>query len=374
MKYFPVAVLVALSVALLGVFFYVRSHSRGVVEVSSDYRVVMGTYSQVVVIARSERTAQRCIEAAFDVQEQIESLMSDYRDDSELSRVNREAARGPVPVSAMTFEVLQKAVHFSELSDGAFDVTIGPLVDLWHKAGETNEPPTEAALAEARRKVGSDKLILDAEHRTVRFAVEGMRVDVGAIGKGYAADQSVAVMKKHGALGGMAALAGDIRCFGRPPRGQESWRIGLQDPNVAANDLRPSKPLLVLALTDQGVSTSGDYRRFVKVQGRRHSHIVNPHTGESVGSLVSDTIIAPDATTSDALSTAVNVLGAEKGLALVERLPSIAAILIPADGKVTLLYSSGAKAYVTSTSTPTPTGADRARDGERAIPSKNSRH
>jgi FAD:protein FMN transferase len=147
----------------------------------------------------------------------------------------------------------------------------------------------------------------------------------------------------------MVAIAGDIRCFGRPPRGQEYWRIGLQDPNVAPNDLDPSKPLLVLALTSEGVSTSGDYRRFVKVQGQKVSHIVDPHTGKGAAKLVSDTIIAPDATSSDALSTAVNVLGLEKGLALIERLPATAAILIPAGQGAALVYSSRAKAFVATT-------------------------
>jgi thiamine biosynthesis lipoprotein len=325
---------------------YAGTRSRGVVEVDSGYRVVMGTFSRVVAVARSERTAKRCIEAAFDVQEQIESLMSDYRDDSELSKVNRDAAKGPVPVSELTFEVLQKAVYFNKLSDGAFDVTVGPLVDLWRRAGEANEPPTEEALAEARRKVGSDKLILDEKSRTVRFAVEGMRVDLGAIGKGYASDKSVEAMKRHGAMGAMVAIAGDIRCFGRPPRGQAYWRIGLQDPNVAPNDLGPSKPLLVLALTSEGVSTSGDYRRFVKVQGQKVSHIVDPHTGKGASKLVSDTIIAPDATSSDALSTAVNVLGLEKGLALIERLPSTAAILIPSGPAAEPVFSSTARSLL----------------------------
>jgi len=251
-KYLRVTIIVAVLVMLLGML-YVRARVSGVVEVNSGFRVVMGTFSRVVVIAKSQRTAQRCIEAAFDVQNRIESLMSDFRDDSELSKVNRLAAQGPVPVSEMTFEVLQRAVHFSTLSDGAFDVTVGPLVDLWRKAGETEVPPTEDALAAARRKVGSDKLILDEKNRTVRFAVEGMRVDLGAIGKGYASDKSVEAMKKHGAIGAMVAIAGDIRCFGRPPRGQECWRIGLQDPNVAPNDLGPSKPLLILALTSEEI-------------------------------------------------------------------------------------------------------------------------
>ncbi len=344
-KYLRVTIAVAVPVILLGML-YMRARPAGVVEVNSGFRVVMGTFSRVVVIAKSQRTAKRCIDAAFDVQNRIELLMSDYRDDSELSKVNRLAAQGPVAVSEMTFEILQKAVHFSKLSDGAFDVTVGPLVDLWHKAGEADVPPTEEALAEARRKVGYEKLILDEKNRTVRFAVEGMRVDLGGIGKGYAADKAVEAIKERGALGGMVAVAGDIRCFGRPPRGQEQWRIGVQDPNVARDDLGPSKPLLILALKSEGVSTSGDYRRFVRVRGRKQSHIMDPGTGKGANRLVSDTIIAPDATTSDALSTAVNVLGLEKGLALVERIAGTEAILIPAGKEAQPVFSRGAQAYV----------------------------
>ncbi len=344
-KYLRIVIIVAVPVMLLGML-YMSRRSSGLVEANSGFRVVMGTFARVVVIARSERAAQRCIDAAFDVQNRIESLMSDYRDDSELSKVNRLAAQEPVAVNEMMFEVLQQSVHFSELSEGAFDVTVGPLVDLWHKAGETDVPPTEEALAEARHKVGYDKLILDEKNRTVRFAVAGMRVDLGGIGKGYAADKAVEAMKECGALGGMVAIAGDIRCFGRPPRGQEYWRIGVQDPNVARDDLGPSTPLLILALTREGVSTSGDYRRFVRVQGQKQSHIMDPGTGKGANKLVSDTIIAPDATTSDALSTAVNVLGLEKGLALVERIDGAEAILIPAGTEAQPIFSRGARAYL----------------------------
>lgn len=337
--------MIGVPVMVLGLL-YAGTRTRGLVEVNSGYRVVMGTFSRVVVIARGEKAAQRCLEAAFEVQDRIESLLSDYQDDSELSKVNREAARGPVAVSEMTFEVLQRSVHFSKLSEGAFDVTVGPWVDLWHKAGRTNQPPTEEALAETRRKVGFDKLILDEKDRTVRFAVEGMRIDLGGIGKGYAVDRAVEAMQKQGAVGGMIDLGGNIRCFGRPPQGQTHWRIGLQDPNVAPDALDPSKPLLILALTSESVATSGDYRRFVKVQGQKQSHIIDTATGKGANKLVSDTIIAADATTADALSTVVNVLGREKGLALIERLPSTAAILIPAEQGGSLVYSSGAKAYI----------------------------
>lgn len=317
-----------------------------IVEVDSGTRMLMGTFARVVAIARSVRTANACIEAAFDVQDRVESLMSYHRADSELNKVNRLADKTPVPVSPMTFEVLRHAIRFSELSEGTFDVTVGPLVDLWRTAGEANEPPTEEALAEARRKVGFRKLILDEKAQTVRFAEKGMRIDLGGIAKGYAVDKAVEAMQNRGALGGMVDLGGNIRCFGRAPRGQRKWRIGIQDPDVAPDDFDGMKYLLVLELEDVSVATSGDYRRFTVVQGQKHSHVLDTRSGQGAARLVSDTIIAPDGTTADALSTAVNVLGAEAGLALIDRLPSVEAIVIPGGGPTRLLFSNGARAYI----------------------------
>jgi thiamine biosynthesis lipoprotein len=320
--------------------------TRTLVEKDSGYRVLMGTFSRAVVIAGSERKARRCTEAAFSVQRRIDELMSYQREDSELSRINRDAADEPVRVNPLTFEVLQKSIYFSKLSDGAFDVTVGPLMDLWKAAGEADAPPTEETLAEARAKVGYENLILDEKNMTVRFAVKGMKIDLGGIGKGYAVDKSIEAMKDLGATGGMVDLGGNIRCFGQPPRGQEYWRVGLQDPNVAPDDVDASRILLVLAVTDEGVATSGDYRRFVKVHGEKESHILDARTGKGANKLVSDTIIAPDAIMADALSTAVNVLGPEKGLALIERLPGVEAILIPPGKPAHPIFSTGAKAYV----------------------------
>jgi thiamine biosynthesis lipoprotein len=260
--------------------------------------------------------------------------------------VNRYAGEKPVPVNPMTFEVLQQAIRFSKLSDGAFDVTVGPLVDLWRQAGEADETPTEEALAEARAKVGYDKLLLDTKAMTVQFAAVGMRIDLGGIAKGYAVDQSVHVMMKRGALGGMVDLGGNIRCFGRPPQQRDCWRVGLQDPNVAPDDLAGPAPLLVLAITDESVATSGHYRRFVKVHGERQSHILDAHTGRGAAQLASVTVIAPDAISADALSTAVSVLGQEKGLALIETLPNIKAILIPAAPNAPPIFTTRGGSYI----------------------------
>jgi FAD:protein FMN transferase len=340
--------LIIAGVALVLGLLYVRVRGQGPVVVDSGHRQIMSTFSRAVVIADSERAARAAVEAAFEVQERIESLMSYYREDSELSRVNRHAAGQPVAVSAMTFEVLRQAVHFSRLSEGAFDVTVGPLVDLWRAAGRASVPPTEEALAEARRKVGFEKLILDEKAMTVRFATDGMRIDLGGIAKGYAVDKAVEAMKKRGARGGMVDLGGDIRCFGLAPRGREKWRIGLQDPRVAPDEFTTSKYLLVLELAEEGVVTSGDYRRFTQVQDERQSHILDTQTGKGAKELASVTIIAPDAASADALSTAVSVLGREKGLALIERLPNTEAILIPVAEDPQPVFTTGAGAYVRS--------------------------
>ncbi len=331
-------------VLLIALYFALTA--RDLVQFDSNYRVVMGTFSRVVAIARSEPAAAAGAEAAFVEQRQVDVLMSDYKVDSELSRVNQQGYDRPVPVSDATFEVVRKAVRFSELSNGAFDVTVGPLVDLWRAAADANTPPTEAQLAEARAKVGYQKLILDEDAGAIRFAVEGMRIDLGGIAKGYAIDRSVDAMKQQGALGGMVDIGGDVRCFGQPPRGQKTWLIGLQDPDVAPDDLSSGKPLLVLKVADGAVTTSGGYRRFTESGGQRESHIMDAHTGHGASQLASVTIIAPDATTADALATAVSVLGREKGMALIEELPDTEAILIPSGQDSEPVFSTGAAAYV----------------------------
>lgn len=340
------AIAVVVVCLLLGGALHVGLTTRKMVQVDSGYKVVMGTFSRAVAIAPSEKLARACVAAAFDEQRRVEELMSYHNPDSELNAVNREACQRAVKVDEATFEVLEKARQFSELSGGAFDVTIGALGELWRRAAATDTVPTGAEIAEARSKVGYDKLLLDPNTRTVRFAAEGMRIDLGGIAKGYAVDKSVEAMKKRGAAGGMVDLGGNIRCFGRPPEGQECWRVGLQDPNVAPDELGGSKLLLVLTITDESVATSGDYRRFVKVQGSKESHIIDTGTGKGARKLVSDTVIAPDAITADALSTAVNVLGPDAGLALVESIPDVEVILIPVGWDAQPIFSSGAKAYI----------------------------
>ena len=354
LKYDPlvfvaVVSLIATLIAVLMVPLFLRG--RGRVQHDSGYRLVMGTFANLKTIAKDPHTAKKCVEAAFSELQKVDKLMSDYKSDSEISEVNRDAFKRAVKVSKSTFEVLEKSVEFSKLSGGAFDITIAPLAELWRTAAESNSVPTEEEIAEARSKVGYEKLFLDANEMTVRFAVEGMKLDLGGIAKGYAIDRAIEAMQVGGAAGGMVDVGGDIRCFGLPPKGKKTWRIGLQNPAEPDSDEETlagvaDQVLMVLKLTDAAIATSGGYRRFFLIEGKKYSHIINPDTATSAEALSSVTIISQNALDADALATAVSVMGPEKGLALIEKIPNTEAILITPSPNYKLIKTSGAGRYV----------------------------
>ena len=343
-KSYRIAIVIVIGVSLIALSsFWPKSR----VELDGGYRLVMGTFGRVVAVAADSGTAKKCIEAAFEQLELIDDLMSDYKADSELSIVNREAYKGPVKVGKPVFEVLQKALEFSRVSEGAFDITVGALEELWRSAADANHIPGDGELQQARSRVGYEKLILDANEMSVRFAADGMKLDLGGIAKGYAIDKAVEVMQNCGAIGGMVDIGGDIRCFGGRPRSKSRWLIGLQDPGKEFEiPVSKDKSLLVLELTDTAVATSGHYRRFALIDGKKYSHIINAKTGYSSDELRSVTIISKSATDADALATAVSVMGAEKGLALIETIPQTEAILIPSQPRYELLKTSGAEKYI----------------------------
>ena len=321
------------------------------VEADSGYRLIMGTFAHLKAIAKDPQTAKKCVDTAFAEIKKVDDLMSDYKSDSEISRLNRDAFGQAVKVSESTFEVLQKSAEFSRLSGGAFDITIKPLVELWRSAAEANSVPDEAELQLASSKVGYEKLYLDANEMTVRFAIEGMRLDLGGIAKGYAIDRAVEAMKTVGAVGGLVDVGGDIRCFGMPPEGKKTWRIGLQDHDVSRESDRfltgaAGRVLKVLKLKNAAVATSGGYRRVVLIGGRKYSHIMDRRTGQSAGDMSSVTVISQNAIDADALATAVSVMGAEKGLDLIEKIPQTEAILISAPPDYQIIKTAGAEKYI----------------------------
>lgn len=319
---------------------------KGQAEADSGYQLVMGTFAHVVVVANNSTAAEKCVAAALEEIRRVDELMSDFKSDSDIGRANAEAAQHPVQVSESTYEVLRRSVEFSKLTDGAFDVTVGPLVDLFRTAKKTGIAPTEEQIAQARTKVGFEKLELDEQNRTVRFSVEGMRLDLGAIAKGYAVDKAAEAAQRCGALGAMVDLGGNVRCFGSPPKGRDHWLIGVQDPNSAVEGFGGGGLLFTLKIIDAAMATSGDYQQFAMIKGKRHSHILDPHTGASAEGLSSVTIITGNATDADALSTAVSVMGPQKGLTLIEKFPGTEAILISSGPKYEIIKTSGAGKYV----------------------------
>ena len=272
--------------------------------------------------------------------------MSDYKNDSEISHINRDGFKWAVEVSESTYHVLQRSIEFSELTGGAFDITVGPLVDVYRSAENNGVAPSKDEIAQAKMKVGFEKLHLDDESKTVKFAVEGMRLDLGGIAKGYAIDKAVEAMRKCGASGGMVDIGGDIRCFGTPPKGRDHWLIGVQDPNVTNDDIATGQLLSTLKLTNAAVATSGGYRRFVLIDGKKYSHIIDTNRGSSASELASVTIISKDAITADALATAVSVIGREKGLALIEKMPETEAILISSQPEYKLVKTGGTENFL----------------------------
>ena len=283
-------------------------------------RPVMSTIARIVVWAGRPDLARAAMDDAFAELERVSGLMNPYQADSEISRVNRQAADQPVKTSADTLAVVRTACVWSRRTAGAFDVTVGPLISLWRRAAKADRLPTDPELAEMRKRMGWQHIELDASRRTIRFSRPGLRLDLGGIAKGYAIDRALAVLRRPGISAALVDVGGDLACFGAP-RGQNGWIVGVQSPYQEALVSR-------LRARDVAVTTSGHYRRFYTVGGKRYSHIFNPLTGRPAQTIASVTVVAPSAMDADALSTAVSVLGVEKGLALLEKTPNVEGLLI----------------------------------------------
>lgn len=261
----------------------------------------MGVDARIVVYAPTQEAAERACTAAFARIAELDSIMSDYRVDSELNRLAAQAGGPPVKVSRDLFLVLQRAQQVSAASAGAFDITVSPLVRLWREARKAKRLPAEADIQAARRFVGWNFMSLDPLGLRVRLAKPGMRLDLGGIAKGYAADEALVVLGKHGIQRALIELGGDIR-LGEAPPNAKGWVV-----RVTVADRRQGERFEDLELANCGVSTSGDTEQFFESGGKRYSHVVDPRTGWALTSRRQATVIAPDAFTSDPLSTALTV-------------------------------------------------------------------
>jgi thiamine biosynthesis lipoprotein len=282
----------------------------------------MGSEFKLLIYTKDEPAARRASGAAFDRVRQLDAALSDYDPESELMRLCDRAGGPPVPVSDDLFRVMARALEMAERSRGAFDPTVNPVVRLWRRARRERKLPAAEALERARALVDYRNVRLDPGARTIALLKPGVKLDLGGIAKGFAVDEALAVLKRHGVERALAAAAGDIAVSGPPP-GRAGWSIALAP--LGGDGGRPER---FVTLRDAAVSTSGDAERFVEIDGTRYSHIVDPRTGLGVVDRAGVTVIAPDATTADSLATAVYVLGPTRGLALVDRTPGAAALIV----------------------------------------------
>jgi thiamine biosynthesis lipoprotein len=270
----------------------------------------MGTRFRIVLYAVNETDARDASRAAFGRITALDDCMSDYKPQSELMRLSAKAGGEPVSVSPELFTVLAKAQEVAEKSDGAFDVTVGPVVRLWRLARRSQRLPDAEKLANARALVGYRNVRLDAVTKTVQLLKPGMQLDLGGIAKGYAADEALATLKQKGIDVALVAAGGDI-ALGAPPPGKDGW-------DVAIAPLEPGETATHLLLHDAAVSTSGDAEQYVEIGGVRYSHIVDPRTGLGLTGHMEVTVVAKHGIDSDSLTKVAAVLGPEKGLPIIE--------------------------------------------------------
>ena len=299
----------------------------------SKETVTMGSSLQVTLWTANDRGATAAIDAAFAEFDRLDHLMSVWKEGSDVVRLNAAAGREPVRVGPETLEVLTAARQVSEWTEGKFDVTFGALSGLWKFDQDQDDsiPPTSAVAARLP-DVDYTALDIDAARGTAFLRRPGMRAHLGGIGKGYAIDRAAAMLRARGFNDFMIQSGGDLYVSGR--RGDRPWRLGIRDPRGPAD-----KSFATLDLTNKTFSTSGDYERFFIRDGRRYHHILDPDLGAPARGCRSVTIVADKAVLADGLSTGVFVLGPEKGMALIERLPDIEGVIVSSDNKV--LVSSG---------------------------------
>jgi FAD:protein FMN transferase len=290
---------------------------------------IMGTRIYVEVWTDDAAKGDAAIDAVMAEMNRIDALMSHYKPESQLSQINARAVQEPVQVDPELFDLIKLSTHFSEITEGAFDITyasVGHLYDYPHHVH-----PTENQIKAALPGVNWRNMLLDPVKHTVRFEHEGMRIDLGGIGKGYAVDRGIAILQGRGIQHALVSAGGDSRIIG--DRMGRPWMIGIRNPDDK------QKVVTRIPIVNSAMSTSGDYERYFDEGGIRYHHIIDPRTGHSASKVRSATILGPTATETDGMSKTAFVLGPEKALEIINRMPQYDAVFVTPEGKI--LYSNG---------------------------------
>lgn len=294
-----------------------------------DTRALMGTEISVYLWSDDAEKGQQAIEAVFDEAARIDRLMSTYKDDSEVSKINRLAAKSPVQAGEELLQLIQRSLDISVLTLGAFDITYDSVGQ--HYDFRSRRRPDSNTVESERENIDYRFVQLDKAAGTVAFLKQGIRINLGGIAKGYVVERGVDILRFRGVQNAIVTAGGDSRLLG--DRRGRPWMVGIRDPR------KDGQVAISVPLSDEAISTSGDYERYFDEDGVRYHHIIQPRTGEPASGVRSATVFGPDAVITDALSTSVFVLGVEDGLTLIATLPDYESIVIDAEGRV--YYSDG---------------------------------
>lgn len=286
----------------------------------------MGSDFEITVVAKTQLEADKQIGIAISEISRIEALISSWKPTSETSNINKNAGVSPVKVSKELFNLIQRALQISNLTDGAFDISYASMDKLWKYDGSMTQMPSKEAIKKSVAKVGYKDIVVDPQNSTVFLKNKGMKIGFGAIGKGYAADKAKKLLISNGVSGGIINASGDINSWGSKPSGS-SWQVAITNP------LNKNKAFAMLPIKD-AVVTSGNYEKYVTFNSRRYSHIIDPRTGYPSQGIISVTVFAPKAELADALATSVFVMGVETGIDRINQLKAIECIIITDTGTI----------------------------------------
>ncbi|MGM9478317.1 FAD:protein FMN transferase [Pedobacter sp. GSP4] len=289
--------------------------------------LLMGGRFDITISAQDSISAEHNIDSVIAEISRIENLISDWKNDSQVSEVNRNAGIMPIKVDPEVFALTERAIALSKATNGAFDISFAAMDRIWKFDGSMKQMPTAAAIKKSVEKVGYRNIILNKSASTIFLKLKGMKIGFGALGEGYAADRCRKMMLEKGIKAGIVNASGDMSTWGKQPNGKD-WTIGITNP------MREDTLLAVLPLKNNAVVTSGSYRKFVEFKGKRYSHIINPATGYPATGLISVTVFGPSAEMANGLSTSTMVLGKTAGEQLIKKYPQYSYIIISDQGQI----------------------------------------
>jgi thiamine biosynthesis lipoprotein len=312
------------SFSLLIIFLCLNAHAQ---VLRKRTTLLMGSRFDISIVAENKQEAENNIDAVIAEVERIENLISDWRANTQVSQINKNAGIKPVKVDKEVFELTKRALHLSKITNGAFDISFAAMDKIWKFDGTMTKMPSQAEINKARAKVGYKNIILDEKKLTIYLKLKGMKIGFGALGEGYAADKCRAMMLTKGVKSGIVNGSGDMSTWGTQPDGSK-WNIGITNPN------QKDSLIATIPLYHQSIVTSGSYQKFVEFNGKRYSHIINPKTGHPSTGLTSVTVIGPSTELANGLSTSIMVLGKTEGLKLIKKLKLYNCLMITDNGGI----------------------------------------